>query len=185
MLIGRMFHLGYTVQEVWYLLRRNGWLCRRPARRAIERDEAAIEVGKKEVWSLVEDPRRPMAPGPSAGSTTGIGLVCPRPAWSTDRAGLGQPQPAPGAGIKTFAAEHADWLTVVQLPASAPDLNATEGIWSLLKRGALANLAAADLPQLVRVIKRALKKIQYRPHLIDGCLPPTGLAMRMGVDIMN
>ncbi|MGP4086974.1 IS630 family transposase, partial [Streptomyces sp. KR55] len=26
-------------------------------------------------------------------------------------------------------------------------------------------------------IKRKLKKIQYRPHLIDGCLPPTGLIM--------
>ncbi|MER5225506.1 hypothetical protein [Streptomyces flaveus] len=27
------------------------------------------------------------------------------------------------------------------------------------------------------MIKRKLKKIQYRPHLIDGCLPPTGLTM--------
>ncbi|NJP30325.1 winged helix-turn-helix domain-containing protein [Microbispora hainanensis] len=62
-LIGRMFHLGYTVQGVWYLLRRNGWSCQRPARRAIERDEAAIEVWKKEVWPQVEDPRRPTAPG--------------------------------------------------------------------------------------------------------------------------
>ncbi|MEU9247883.1 hypothetical protein [Streptomyces sp. NPDC048385] len=26
------------------------------------------------------------------------------------------------------------------------------------------------------MIKRKLKKIQYRPHLVDGCLPPTGLA---------
>ncbi|XVQ83656.1 transposase [Microbispora siamensis] len=88
-------------------------------------------------------------------------------------------------GMKTFAAEHADWLTIVQLPTYAPELNPTEGIWSLLKRGALANLAAADLPHLVRVIKRALKKIQYRPHLIDGCLPPTGLAITTGVDITN
>ncbi|MFC4469212.1 hypothetical protein ACFPH6_32645 [Streptomyces xiangluensis] len=28
---------------------------------------------------------------------------------------------------------------------------------------------------LNRVIKRKLKKIQYRPHLITGCLPTTGL----------
>jgi hypothetical protein len=27
------------------------------------------------------------------------------------------------------------------------------------------------------VIKRKLKKIQYRPHLVDSCLPPTGLTM--------
>jgi len=28
---------------------------------------------------------------------------------------------------------------------------------------------------LVRIIKRKLKKIQYRPHLINGCLAATGL----------
>ena len=33
----------------------------------------------------------------------------------------------------------------------------------------------ADLNGLVRIIKRKLKKIQYRPHLIDGCLAATGL----------
>ena len=49
-----------------------------------------------------------------------------------------------------------------------------EGIWSLLKRS-IANFAAADLDGLVRIIKRKLKKIQYRPHLIDGCLAATGL----------
>ncbi|MEY9968789.1 hypothetical protein ABIA33_006876 [Streptacidiphilus sp. MAP12-16] len=44
----------------------------------------------------------------------------------------------------------------------------------MVKRG-LANFAAADLDHLVRVMKRKLKKIQYRPHLIDGCLTETGL----------
>jgi hypothetical protein len=28
---------------------------------------------------------------------------------------------------------------------------------------------------LVRIIKRKLKKIQYRPHLVNGCLAATGL----------
>ncbi|MFG2546962.1 hypothetical protein ACGFOM_31490 [Streptomyces sp. NPDC048594] len=55
-----------------------------------------------------------------------------------------------------------------------PEINPQEGVWSLLKR-ALADFAAADLAHLTRVIKRKLKKIQYRPHLITGCLPPTGL----------
>ena len=49
-----------------------------------------------------------------------------------------------------------------------------EGIWSLLKRS-MANFAAADLDGLVRIVKRKLKKIQYRPHLISGCLAATGL----------
>ena len=50
----------------------------------------------------------------------------------------------------------------------------TEGIWSLLKQS-MANFAAADLDGLVRLVKRKLKKIQYRPHLIHGCLAATGL----------
>ncbi len=33
---------------------------------------------------------------------------------------------------------------------------------------------AADLEGLVRIVKRKLKKIQYRPHLIEGCLAGTG-----------
>jgi transposase len=43
LLIGRLFHVGYTVQGVWKLLRRHGWTCQVPVRRAVERDEAAVE----------------------------------------------------------------------------------------------------------------------------------------------
>jgi hypothetical protein len=46
----------------------------------------------------------------------------------------------------------------------------TEGIWSVLKRGVLANLAVASFTHLVQVIPRGLKKIQYpsRPLFIRG-----------------
>ena len=50
------------------------------------------------------------------------------------------------------------------------------GIWSLLKR-AMVNFAAPDLDRLVRIVKRKLKKIRYRPHLIGGCLAVTGLSI--------
>ncbi|EFL37078.1 IS630 family transposase [Streptomyces viridochromogenes DSM 40736] len=85
--------------------------------------------------------------------------------------------------LADFAEEHKDWLQIFQMPSYAPELNPAEGIWSLLKRQ-LADFAAADLTHLTRVIKRKLKKIQYRPHLVDGCLPPTGLTIgcsRVGV----
>ena len=57
-----------------------------------------------------------------------------------------------------------------------PDLNPQGGIWSLVKRD-IGNLAAANLDQLTRAVKRKLKMIQYRAHLIDGCLTGTGLIM--------
>jgi transposase len=69
------------------------------------------------------------------------------------------------------------WLRVFQLPSYAPDLNPVEGIWSLLKRGVLANLAITAFAQLIRVVRRGLKQIQYRPGLIEGCLAETGLAL--------
>ncbi len=49
-------------------------------------------------------------------------------------------------------------------------------MWSLLRR-ALANFAVTDLPGLVRIVKRKLKKIQYRPQLLTGCLTQTGLTL--------
>ena len=69
------------------------------------------------------------------------------------------------------------WLRVFQLPAYAPDLNPVEGVWSVLKRGVLANLAVASFGHLVQVIRHGLKKIQYQPGLIEGCLIGTGLCL--------
>ena len=78
--------------------------------------------------------------------------------------------------LAEFAAENKAWLRIYRLPAYAPELNPAEGIWSLLKR-AIANFAAPNLGYMVRIVKRKLKKIQYRPHLIDGCLAKTGLTI--------
>ncbi|WP_346768651.1 transposase [Streptomyces sp. DASNCL29] len=80
------------------------------------------------------------------------------------------------APLREFIAANADWLTVFQLPSYAPDLNSQEGIWSMVKRD-IGNLAAADLSQITRAVKRRLKQTQYRPDLIDGCLTGTGLIM--------
>ncbi|MCX2926125.1 transposase [Streptomyces sp. NEAU-W12] len=78
--------------------------------------------------------------------------------------------------MRQFIADHADWLTVFQLLRYTPDLNPQEGIWSLVKRD-IGNLAAADLGQIARAVKRKLKMVQYRPDVISGCLAGTGLAL--------
>ncbi|MFF1401373.1 hypothetical protein ACFVZD_47825 [Streptomyces sp. NPDC058287] len=61
---------------------------------------------------------------------------------------------------------------------SGPDLNPQEGIWSLVKRD-IGSLAAADLNQVTRAVKRKLKMLQYRPEVIDGCLAGTDLILDM------
>jgi transposase len=80
------------------------------------------------------------------------------------------------AGMCAFTAAQ-NWLTVIQLPAYAPDLNPVEGIWSLLRRGFLANIAFTSPEHLIRTIRHGLRTIQYRSDLIDGCLAGTGLSL--------
>jgi hypothetical protein len=69
-----------------------------------------------------------------------------------------------------------DWLHVIQLPAYAPDLNPTEGVWSHVKHS-LGNLAATTVDHLAAIVRNRLKRIQYRPHLLTGFLTQTGLAL--------
>jgi transposase len=56
----------YTLPGVWYLLRRLGWTCQPGARRAIERDDGAIEVWRKETWPRAGRRRRLSAAGSSS-----------------------------------------------------------------------------------------------------------------------
>ena len=67
-----------------------------------------------------------------------------------------------------------DWLTVFQLPPYAHELNPVELVWSHLKRS-LANLAKRNLAQLTALVKTRLKRMQYRPRLLDGFLASTRL----------
>jgi transposase len=69
-----------------------------------------------------------------------------------------------------------DWLHVIRLPAYAPDLNPAEHVWSHVKRG-LGNLLVHGIDQLVVVVKNRLKRIQYRPELIDAFFAHTGLEL--------
>ena len=80
------------------------------------------------------------------------------------------------AVMHEFAGAHPDWLTVIQLPSYAPDLNACEGVWANMKNG-LGNLAACTTDQLAAIVRNRLKRIQYRPALINGFLAQTGLSL--------
>ena len=67
-----------------------------------------------------------------------------------------------------------DWLRVCRLPPYAHELNPVEPVWAHLKRS-LANLAKRNLAQLTVLIKTRLRRMQYRPGLLDGFLASTGL----------
>ena len=78
------------------------------------------------------------------------------------------------AVMRAFISSHPGWLTEVRLPAYAPELNPAEGAWAAMKNS-LGNLAVRDVDQLAAIMKNRLKRIQYRPALIEAFLAQAGL----------
>jgi hypothetical protein len=196
-LIGKLFHIEYTVEGTWKLMRRHGWSCQVPVRQAMERDDAAVAVWKAEVWPDIKKPRATWAPrgapplvrvphlfyllrvyrrrkGEARGFTwqdywdliiaAHRNLSAPL-IWVWDNLNIHLP-PELAESVRHSA------CSVGQAAVSTPVIG--EGIWSLLKRS-IANFAAAGVDGLIRIVKRKLKKIQYRPRLINGCLAAAGL----------
>jgi putative transposase len=66
------------------------------------------------------------------------------------------------------------WLSVYILPAYAADLNPVEELWAHVKRS-LANLASVALDRLEACVRNRLKRLQYRPAILDGFITGSGL----------
>jgi transposase len=86
-LIGRKFHVSYSVSGATRLMHRLGFSPQVPARRVAERDEQAVTVWKEATWAEVKQPGRP------AGATSASRTKQGSPA--------GRPGDAPGAGADT------------------------------------------------------------------------------------
>jgi DDE superfamily endonuclease len=69
------------------------------------------------------------------------------------------------AELRAFTAAQ-PWLEVFQLPSYAPDLNPVEGIWSVLKRGPLANVPFTGFrpPAASHQARREENPVPARPH---------------------
>jgi putative transposase len=78
--------------------------------------------------------------------------------------------------MRAYTEAREDWLTVVRLPGYAPDLNAVEGAWSVMKSG-LGNHAAHNLDELEAIVRSRLRQIQRQPELINALLGQTGLTL--------
>lgn len=59
-LIGRKFHVSYSVSGATRLMHRLGFSPQVPARRVAERDEQAVTVWKEATWDEVKEPGRPV-----------------------------------------------------------------------------------------------------------------------------
>jgi putative transposase len=78
--------------------------------------------------------------------------------------------------MQAFTRPRCRWLTLVWLPAYAPELNAAEGAWATMKHP-LANRALPSIDYLAALMHRRLRRIQHHPQLINGFLAQTGLTL--------
>jgi transposase len=69
------------------------------------------------------------------------------------------------------------WLVVERLPAYAPELNPTEGLWSSLKAVELANLVAPTLAEVIQQAHRGIERVRQTPHLAYSFLRHAGLSV--------
>ncbi|MFJ3099537.1 winged helix-turn-helix domain-containing protein [Streptomyces hydrogenans] len=88
-LIGRKFHVSYSVSGATRLMHRLGFSPQVPARRVAERDEQAVIVGKEATWAEVKERGRPVgatsasrtkpgSPGGRPKDALGAGVAAPR-----------------------------------------------------------------------------------------------------------
>jgi hypothetical protein len=82
------------------------------------------------------------------------------------------------AGMRQPIAAH-EWLRVYHLSTYAPDLG-PEGLWSILGRRFLSNVAFAELEPLIRMVGHGLRAISYRPDFIEVCLGGTEVSLTTG-----
>ncbi|MFJ1938531.1 winged helix-turn-helix domain-containing protein [Kitasatospora sp. NPDC088160] len=76
-LIGRKFHVSYSVSGATRLMHRLGFSPQVPVRRVAERDEQAVTAWKKVTWAEVKAPGRPA--GATSASRTKQGSPADRP----------------------------------------------------------------------------------------------------------
>ncbi len=77
--------------------------------------------------------------------------------------------------VKDFlAAGAAARLHLERLPGYAPDLNADEGVWNLLKRVELRNRCCQDLDELGWELRLAIRRLRRKAHRLVACFRQCG-----------
>ncbi|MER6502588.1 winged helix-turn-helix domain-containing protein [Streptomyces sp. NPDC001455] len=85
-LIGRKFHVSYSVSGATRLMHRLGFSPQVPARRVAERDEQAVTVWKEATWAEVKEHGRPAAATSASRAKPGSPAGRPKAAPGADAA---------------------------------------------------------------------------------------------------
>ena len=70
------------------------------------------------------------------------------------------------------------YIHLEQLPAYAPELNPTEGVWQHLKHVELRNVCCKNLSHLGRELNLAMMRLRTKPHVIKSFFAGAGLSIK-------
>jgi transposase len=149
--------------HVWRILKQMRWSLQRPARKAVERDEAQIARWVAEEWPHPGVHPRAGRPGPAARPPAGTVI------WDNPR--------RHHAGDLDARAAGQPWLELVYLPSYAPVLNPVEPLWSNLKGYELANRCCADRAELIATAQDGSIRVRRDPELLRSFLAGTPLTL--------
>jgi transposase len=79
--------------------------------------------------------------------------------------------------MRVWLATQRSWLVVERLPAYAPELNPTEGLWANLKAVELANLTSPTLAEVIDQAHKGVDRVRRTPHLAYSFLRHAGLSV--------
>lgn len=82
-----------------------------------------------------------------------------------------------GRVLTRYLATQRRWLSIERLPAYAPELNPVEALWGNVKGQECANVCAADRTELVRPLRRGLRRVRRRTSLAFSFLAHAGLSL--------
>jgi putative transposase len=85
--------------------------------------------------------------------------------------------PHRSVATRRFVAQQASWLTLVRLPAYAPELNPTEGSWSWFKRTVVGNFCPNSHGPLRYVLRTARRRLTRKRPLLLSFLHKSGLSL--------
>jgi transposase len=82
------------------------------------------------------------------------------------------------ANMRQYLGSQIGWLSVVSLPAYAPDVNPVEGLWNNIQAHELANRSSDDLTEVMVGVENGMERIGPNSRLLFSFLSHAGLSFQ-------
>jgi len=79
--------------------------------------------------------------------------------------------------MSDYVSQQPAWLSVVRLPAYAPEMNPVEGLWANILGQELANRSVNHLGDMVEGVRHGFRRVHSTGRLLHSFLTHAGLSL--------